>query len=273
MKKVKSKNRRLKNRCSKNNRLKNSRQKNKRKKRQSTNIQSKSEQAKNKQPESKQQKVEQTESSQPENKQPQKLQKPKKRGTAQKIFTAVCITLCVFLIPLVITNLILIIKGYTNKDEVPSLFSISPMYVITDSMVPTINAGDLIFVKKIAPEDIAVDDIITFFDPESMSDPIMIVHRVKEISTDGEGNISFRTKGDANNVYDTFIITGDHVVGRYLFRIRGMGNVAMFMQTTYGLIITLSIPLLMLIGYEVVRQFVLYKKERANNKITQKESD
>lgn len=277
MKKVKSKNRRLKNRCSKNNRLKKSRQKNKRKNRQPKSEQAKNNQPENKQqkygqpessqsennqPESKQQKCEQTESSQSKNNQPQKL---KKRGTAQKIFTAVGIALCVFLIPIVISNLILSIKGYTNKDEVPSLFSILPMYVITDSMVPTIDSGDLIFVKKITPTDIAVDDIIAFFDPESMKDT-MIIHRVKEISTDGDGNLTFRTKGDANNVYDTFIITGENLVGRYVFRLRGLGSVAMFMQTPYGLIITISIPLLMLFVYEIIYQLISIKKDRDNDK-------
>lgn len=242
---------------SKNNRLKNSQQKNNRK-----NRQPKSEQAKNNQPESKQQKCEQTESSQSENNQPQK---PKKRGTAQKIFAAVCITLCVLFIPFVITNLVLSIKGYTNKNEVPSVFSIFPMYVITDSMEPTINSGDLIFVKKVTPTDIAVDDVIAFFDPESMKDT-MIIHRVKEISTDEDGNLTFRTKGDANNVFDTFIITGENVVGRYVFRLRWLGSVAMFMQTPYGLIITISIPLLMLFVYELIYQLISIKKDRDNDK-------
>ena len=189
---------------------------------------------------------------------------PKNRGIliAQRTFTAVGIALAVILIPIIISNLILIIKGYANPNEVPDLFSVSPMYVMTDSMVPTINGGDLIFVKKAAPEDIAVDDVIAFFDPESMEESIMIVHRVKEITTDGEGNVFFRTKGDANNVYDTFIISGDNVVGRYLFRVRGMGRVAMFMQTTYGLIICVGIPLIVLFGYELIRQIVRNKRER-----------
>lgn len=194
------------------------------------------------------------------------------RIIARRILTAVGIALCVILIPLVTSNLILIIKGYTNKDEVPSLFSISPMYVLTDSMEPTINGGDLIFVKNVSPSDIVVEEVIAFFDPESM-EKSMIVHRVKEISTDADGNITFRTMGDANNVYDTFIVSADNVVGRYIFRIRGMGRVAMFMQTVYGLIITVSIPLIMLIGYEVVRQLVFLKREREDNTVTSKDSE
>ena len=261
MKKAKSKNRLVKNRRSKNNRLKKNRSKGNRRKNRQTACKQPQRILPNGQAEIVQSNVkigneqlsEETESVQPK----------KKSGKviAGRIFTAVCIALCVLLIPLFAINLILTVKGYVNPDEVPSLFSVSPMYVMTDSMVPTIDGGDLIFVKKVPAEEIAVDDIIAFFDPESM-EGLMIVHRVKEISTDGEGNVSFRTKGDANNVYDTFIISGENVVGRCIFRIRGLGRVAMFMQSTYGLIITASIPLIVLFGYEFVRQIVHYKRER-----------
>lgn len=196
---------------------------------------------------------------------------PKKRGKkiAERIFTAVCIVLCVLLIPVFIVNLILTIKGYANPDEVPSVFSIAPMYVITDSMSPTINGGDLIFIQKIAPEEVAVDDIIAFFDPESLDDSTMIVHRVKKIFVDEEGRLGFRTMGDGNNnVYDTFVITGENVVGRYVFHIPAMGRAAMFLRTTAGLIVSISVPLLMLLVYEIVRQIIAIKQEREHENKT-----
>lgn len=199
----------------------------------------------------------------PEEAEQVRLKKKNGKKIAEHVFTAVCITLCVILLPLFFVNLILTVKGYANQDEVPSLFSIAPMYVLTDSMVPTIDGGDLIFVKKVNPEDIVVDDIIAFFDPESLKST-MVVHRVKEISADEEGNLIFHTKGDAMNVYDTFIITGENVVGRYVFRLRGLGRFAMFLQTTPGLIITVSVPLVMLFGYEGIRQLVYLQRERAH---------
>ena len=203
---------------------------------------------------------------------PNSAEKKGGRKIARRILTAVGIVLCVILIPIIVSNLVLIIKGYTNKDEVPSLFSISPMYVLTDSMVPTINGGDLIFIKKVASTEIAVEDVIAFFDPESM-EGTMIVHRVKEISADGNGNITFRTMGDANNVYDTFVISSENLVGRYVFRMRGMGRVAMFMQSTYGLIVTVSVPFILLFGYEVIRRCIDLKKDQEDNTDTLKKSE
>ena len=46
-------------------------------------------------------------------------------STGQKILTTLGIVLCIILIPILIINCTLIIKSYTNKDEVPSVGVIS----------------------------------------------------------------------------------------------------------------------------------------------------
>ena len=48
-------------------------------------------------------------------------------------------------------------------------------------------------------------------------------------------------------------------------RIPGAGNVALFMQTTYGLILCVVLPIVLLVGYDMVRR-KLY--EKANKKDT-----
>ena len=42
-------------------------------------------------------------------------------------------------------------------------------------------------------------------------------------------------------------------------RLRGFGNVALFMQTTPGLIVCVVLPLMLLVGYDAVRR-KLYEK-------------
>lgn len=167
------------------------------------------------------------------------------------VFACVGIVACLILILFLICNHVLIAKSYTNKDEIPSIFSVSATYVMTDSMAPYINGGDLVFIRKVAAEDVATDDVIAFFDPES-AEPMVVVHRVKEILLDTEGNISFLTKGDANNTVDMVAVPADNLVGKYVFRLRGLGSVAMFMQTTSGLIVSVSVPIILLICGEVV---------------------
>ena len=69
------------------------------------------------------------------------------------------------MIPILIINCTLIIKSYSNKDEVPSIGRIFPMIILTDSMTPEFESGDLIVCKTADVEDIKVGDIICFYDP------------------------------------------------------------------------------------------------------------
>ena len=83
-----------------------------------------------------------------------------KASLTHNILTVVGTVLCVILVPILIINLILIVKSFTNKDEVPSVGGIFPLIVLTDSMYPEIEAGDLIINKTIDPEDVKVGDVI-----------------------------------------------------------------------------------------------------------------
>ncbi len=177
-----------------------------------------------------------------------------------KAFTIVGIVLCVILIPIVIINCTLIIKQFTNKDKVPSIGGVFPMIVTTDSMKGTFDAGSLIICKTADPEDIKEGDIICFYDPAG-SGTSTVTHRVTEVNKDEDGNISWTTKGDNNNTEDQVAVPADKLVGVYDFHINGLGSVAMFMQTTPGLIIFIVIPILLLVGYDIIRRR-MYEKRR-----------
>ena len=61
------------------------------------------------------------------------------------------------------------------------------------------------------------------------------------------GTIKYKTKGDNNNTQDIGYVMPEQVEGLYQFKISGLGNLAMFMQTPTGMIACFSIPLLLLI--------------------------
>ena len=51
-------------------------------------------------------------------------QEKEKSSLGHKILTGIGIVLCVILIPILVINCTLIIKSYTNKDQVPSISGI-----------------------------------------------------------------------------------------------------------------------------------------------------
>ena len=182
----------------------------------------------------------------------------KKKNTAvHKVLTGVGIVLCVILIPILVINCILIVKSFTSE-EVPSVAGTLPLIVLTDSMYPQIQSGDLIICHTAEPEEVEENDVIAFFDPAGNGSTI-VTHRVIEV-TELNGKIAWRTKGDNNNTEDRLLVTADKLVAVYEgTRLAGFGNVALFRQTTPGLIVCVVCPILLLVGYDMIRRR-LYEK-------------
>ena len=172
--------------------------------------------------------------------------------TKQKILTVIGTILCVILLPILIINLTLIAKSYINEEEVPSIGGVFPMIVLTDSMYPEIESGDLIICHTLEAEDVKVGDVITFYDPMGNGTSV-VTHRVLEIS-EKDGRPQFVTKGDNNNVEDQVPVEAEDLIGIYQKRIPKAGNVAMFMQTTPGLIVCVVCPIILLVGYDMLRR-------------------
>lgn len=185
-----------------------------------------------------------------------------KSSASNKIITFIGILLCIILLPVLIINITLIAKSYLNKDEIPKLGGYCPLIVMTGSMEPTINSGDLIIVKQAAAGDIKKGDIISFYDPDGNGTSVL-THRVTDILS-SDSSLSFRTKGDANNAEDSKAVDAGKLIGIYKTRIKNAGSVAMFMQSTAGLIVCVILPLLLLVGYDIIRRRRYEKSNQAD---------
>lgn len=177
-----------------------------------------------------------------------------------KVLTVIGTVLCVILTPILIINITLIVRSYTNPDKVPGFGTVVPLIVLTDSMVPQIHSGDLIICRTAQENEIAVGDIIAFFDPVGNGTSV-VTHRVIEV-TEQDGAPAWRTQGDANNTADTALVPASKLVGVYRTRIAGAGNVAMFMQTTQGLIVCVVLPIILLVGYDMLRRRQYEKSQK-----------
>ena len=181
-------------------------------------------------------------------------------SSVNKTLNIVGIVLCVILVPILLINCTLIVKSWINKDEVPSIGGVMPLIVLTDSMFPDIKSGDIIITKKIDPESVQVGDDISFFDPAGNGTSI-VTHRVIEIIEE-DGQLSFRTQGINNNTEDRIAVPADKLVGKYTgTRIALAGNIALFMQTVPGLLVCVVVPIVLLVGYDMLRR-KKYEKSR-----------
>ena len=198
-------------------------------------------------------------------------QTKEKSTKGHKALTVVGIILCVILIPILVINCTLLIKSQLNKDTVPEIVGIFPLIVLTDSMYPEIQSGDLIVCHTVDAEDVEVGDVIAFYDPEGDGSSI-VTHRVVEITTDKDGAPAWKTKGDANNVEDQTPVAFDKLVGEWSgVRLAGVGNVAMFMQTSTGLIVCVVVPLVALVAIDIFRRRRFEKKNEKDTEELMKE--
>ena len=179
-----------------------------------------------------------------------------KRSLIKKLTSIAGVVVCMVLAPILIMNLTIVIKSYINPDKVPDFFGIKPFVVVTGSMEPVIDGGDLVFTKTVDPAKLKANDIISFKSGNSV-----ITHRIAEL-TKKNGAPVFITQGDANNTKDEDLVAYPQIEGVYLFKISRLGNLAMFMQTPAGMLIFVGIPLCAFIIYDIIRRRLAAQKER-----------
>ena len=134
-----------------------------------------------------------------------------------------------------------------NASPTKSIFGYRYYTVITPSMEPQYSVGDVVFVQMGNKDKINVGDVITF-NPSHDSDAYL-THRVTEKYEDYEGTgvTCFRTKGDANNSEDTFLIDSERVIGVVRFGIPKIGYVIRFVQLRWYFVIPIVVMVFVLV--------------------------
>lgn len=133
---------------------------------------------------------------------------------------------------------------------VPQVVGADHSFVVnSDSMSPAIEAGSIVFVSEVSPDEISEGDVITF---ERMAEdgPERTTHRVQEVVGTGDDR-QFRTKGDANEEADPEPVSARRVVGSVDFHVPLVGYLISFAGTSLGIVLFLIVPAVLLAVTEV----------------------
>ena len=154
----------------------------------------------------------------------------------------------------------------SSGNGVPSILGIRPFSIQTESMYPTLEPGDLIISTAVEPEDLRVDDIVTYWTVIN-GERVLNTHRITDIY-DGGTHLIFATKGDNNTTADSMTVHASEIVGIYRFRIPGVGKVFDFLQTSTGFFLIIVLPVFMFFIYHLVQFFkVLFEYQNIKNRI------
>jgi len=133
------------------------------------------------------------------------------------------------------------------------------LVVVSGSMVPTLERGDLIVVRGVDPREITVGTIIVFHSPGDYD--TLIVHRVYGLEQEGD-EIYFRTKGDYNPRPDDWMIPANYVVGVFIARIPYVGVIVMRLREPFGMGL-IVVLILVLVIYMFVEAGAKQRKEKS----------
>jgi len=104
----------------------------------------------------------------------------------------------------------------------------TPYAILSPSMTPVYQVGDLIYVKECPPEQINIGDPLTFVANEDL---LVVTHRVVEVDRE---NRWFITKGDANDSNDSAPVLYENVLGTVRFSIPKLGYVSNYFTSPSG---------------------------------------
>ena len=111
----------------------------------------------------------------------QKEIKEKKKLSVENI---VGIVLIAVFLPIIIFNMVIVVKGWVKPDKVPTFLGVAPLVVGSDSMSKiegaehggAFNKGDIIIIRNIKADKLVEEDIITY-----IHDGDIITHRITEV--------------------------------------------------------------------------------------------
>ena len=141
---------------------------------------------------------------------------------------------------------------FTPAGEVPSLGNYSFMRTLTGSMEPAIPVHSFIVTEGVDPAELQVGDIITFRATESSMEGALNTHRITSVYEDN-GQLMFRTKGDANAVEDATPVAAVNVVGRVVFVSAALGTVVSLFSNPLVFFPFIILPLVVLMVFEVAK--------------------
>ena len=135
---------------------------------------------------------------------------------------------------LLAANVYVIAARAVTGEPQPTVFGFSAAVVVTGSMSPAIEPGDLVVCRRSA--DYAVGDVITF-----RSGASLVTHRIV-----GSAENGYITQGDANKVADADPAPRGAIVGKVVFTVPKLGIFIEKLRTPLGMTV------LVLIGFALI---------------------
>ena len=135
----------------------------------------------------------------------------------------------------------------------PTLFGYNLYYIVSPSMEPSLEVGDIILSKEVKdPSTLQVHDVITYKGEVGSFSGKLVTHELIEIKEHSDGSLSFLTKGTKEGAIVDPEIRSDQVVSKMIFEIPLLGKIMQLLSNQIVFFIFVIIPLVVCLFIEIV---------------------
>ena len=168
-----------------------------------------------------------------------------------KIIKAIVTLFIIFVV-----SIIFIQRISDNKITLGGIYTI-----ITPSMVPKYNIGDMVITKKVAPSSLKVKDDAIYMGEKSDFKGKIVTHQIIDIENK-DGKLYFHTKGINNDLEDP-LVSESQIMGKVIYKSIILSFISKIVNNSYGFYFVIFIPFAILVAMEII-DIIEDKKDRKN---------
>ena len=133
--------------------------------------------------------------------------------------------------------------------------------VVTGSMEPKYNIGDVLISKDVDPEIIEIGDTVSYLGAEGNFNGKIVTHEVINIEKNETGELLFHTKGIANLVQDP-IVNEKQLYGKVVYKANILSFIYKTISSKLGMLLCVILPLMVIIATEIIATLLESEEEK-----------
>lgn len=156
-----------------------------------------------------------------------KLNKIKENKILKTIWNIIYTIL--FLI-VILMLMVVVLQRFSNNEK--SILGYRMYTVVSGSMMPAYEVGDIVVSKEIDAKDLNVGDHIVYLGKKGSLSNMIITHRIEEIEKKSDGTYRIVTQGIANSMQDPEI-NESQIYGKVIYKMKFLSFINKKMKNIY----------------------------------------
>lgn len=171
---------------------------------------------------------------------------------------------------LIVASVLFVVILQRTSNNAIALGGVRVFNIISESMIPKYNIGDVLVVKSIEPQNIKVGDDIAYIGQESTFNQKIVTHQVIKIDYEN-GEYIFHTKGIANILEDP-LVHQNQVFGKVVHKIWILSFISKILSNVYVVFFGIFVPIVILIFWTILKLKGLVEVEEYEEEIEPKKT-